>query len=134
MGTERRRRALALVAALALLWSAGPARAAEDMSSEGGMGALAAISTLLYAPAKLVYATCGLIFGGAAWGLSGGDSSVLSAVVTPAVRGDYVVTPGILRGERGLEFFGRDPSYREADADAEPESGQAQAKIYAEEY
>ena len=130
MRTERRRRAFALVATLALLWGAGPARAAEDMTSEGGMGALAAISTLLYAPAKLVYATCGLIFGGAAWGLSGGDSSVLHAVVTPAVRGDYVVTPGILRGERALEFFGRDPNYREANQ----ESGQAQTKIYAEEY
>ena len=33
------------------------------------------------------------------------------AVITPAVRGDYVVTPAHLRGERELEFIGRDPDY-----------------------
>jgi len=27
------------------------------------------------------------------------------------VRGDYVVTPSHLRGERELEFLGRDPNY-----------------------
>ena len=37
---------------------------------------------------------------------------MLKAVVTPAVRGDYVVTPALLRGERPIEFFGKDPEYR----------------------
>jgi hypothetical protein len=37
----------------------------------------------------------------------------MPAVVTPAVRGDYVVTPQHIRGERNLEFFGRSPDYRE---------------------
>jgi hypothetical protein len=60
----------------------------------------------------------GLLFGGLAWGLSGGDADVLRAVVTPAVRGDYVVTPSLLRGDRPIEFFGKDPQYR----DAEPEA------------
>ncbi len=128
MGNSRSRRALALGASLALLGTAVPARASDDVASEGGMGALAALATLFYGPAKLVYATCGLVFGGAAWGLSGGDSSVLSAVVTPAVRGDYVITPAILRGERELTFFGRDPQYREA----EPE--RSDPTVYAEEY
>ena len=31
------------------------------------------------------------------------------AVMTPAVRGDYVVTPAHLRMEEPIEFFGRDP-------------------------
>jgi hypothetical protein len=128
MRKARSRRAVALVAALVLLGAAGPARAADDIASEGGMGALAALATLVYGPVKLVYATCGLAFGGAAWGLSGGDSAVLSAVVTPAIRGDYVVTPAILRGERGLAFFGRDPEYREAEPDL------AEPTIHAEEY
>ena len=61
---------------------------------------------------KMVYALCGLVFGGMAWGLSGGDSDVMLAVVTPSVRGDYVVTPSHLRMERRLEFFGSDPEYR----------------------
>jgi hypothetical protein len=46
-------------------------------------------------------------------------------VITPSVRGDYVITPAVLRGERPLEFFGKDPEYRsdavaEAPAEADP--------------
>jgi hypothetical protein len=62
---------------------------------------------------KVLYAGMGLLVGGFAWGLSGGDSNVLHAVITPAVRGDYVITPPLLRGERPIEFFGRDPEYRD---------------------
>jgi hypothetical protein len=94
-----------------------PTAARADMGNglpnEGGIGAVAALSTLLYGPVKLTYAALGLIIGGSAWGLSGGDQSVLEAVVTPAVRGDYVVTPEHIRMERGLEFYGRDPQQRE---------------------
>ena len=57
--------------------------------------------------------TLGLLVGGAAWGLSGGDAEVLDSVITAAVRGDYVVTPEHIRMERGLEFYGRAPQYRE---------------------
>ena len=86
---------------------------------------VSALATLLYGPVKVIYAASGLIFGGLAWGLSGGDGDVLRAVMTPAVRGDYVITPSILRGERPLEFFGRSPEYRgdapsEAPAEADP--------------
>lgn len=103
---------LALTGLLAATITAGPA-AADEMTNEAGMGALAGLSTLVYAPVKLVYATCGLVFGGIAWGLSGGDSDVMMAVVTPAVRGDYVITPAQLRMEQPIEFFGRDPAYRD---------------------
>ncbi len=89
------------------------ARAQESSAaSEAGFGALAALSSLVYGPLKVVYATGGLIFGGFAWALSGGDRDVMNAVFTPAVRGDYVVTPAHLRGEKPLEFFGRDPAHR----------------------
>lgn len=88
------------------------ARADDSMESEAGLGAASALLTLLYGPVKVIYAFSGLLFGGLAWGLSGGDSDVLTAVVTPSVRGDYVITPALLRGERPLEFFGKDPEYR----------------------
>ena len=105
-----------LLSALILAMAAAPTAAWADMGSdlpnEGGIGAVAALSTLLYGPVKLTYATLGLFIGGAAWGLSGGDQQVLEAVVTPALRGDYVVTPEHIRMERGLEFYGRDPQYR----------------------
>ena len=106
-----RRALLACVVVLALAPQA--ARAADDsIESEAGLGALSAVCTLFYGPVKVVYALSGLIFGGLAWGLSGGDADVLRAVVTPAIRGDYVVTPSLLRGERPIEFFGKDPEYR----------------------
>ena len=106
-------RAGLLACALAIAIAPGAAYAEEPgLTNEAGVGALAALSTLIYGPVKIVYATMGLLFGGVAWGLSGGDSAVMSAVVTPAVRGDYVVTPRVIRMEDSLEFFGRDPQYR----------------------
>ena len=118
--SHRARRALlACVVMIALAPQA--ARAGESVQSEAGLGAAAALITLVYGPVKVVYALSGLVFGGMAWGLSGGDSDVLRAVITPSVRGDYVITPALLRGERPLEFFGKDPEYRsEAPAEAEP--------------
>src|SRR5262245_51796802 len=107
----------ALLSALILALAAAPTAAWADMGSdvpnEGGIGAVAALSTLIYGPVKLTYATLGLLVGGAAWGLSGGDQQVLESVVSLALRGDYVVTPQHIRMERSLEFYGRDSQYRE---------------------
>ena len=126
-----------LTGVLALGFTASPALAEEDqLASEAGMGALSAVSTLIYAPVKLLYAGCGLVFGGIAWGLSGGDSDVMMAVVTPAVRGDYVITPAHLRMEQKVEFFGQDPAYREAQhpqVAAEPNAS-SPAAIQSEDY
>ena len=108
-------RAAWIACLFAIVVAVAPAQSrAVGITSEGGWGVLSAVSTIIYGPAKVCYAVIGLVFGGFAWGLSGGDSEVASAVVTPAVRGDYVVTPSHLRMERGLEFFGRDPAYRHA--------------------
>ena len=107
-----RLRALALVLLIAVAFAPGVSRAGNDTASEAGLGVGSALCSLVYGPVKLVYATLGLLFGGLAWGLSGGDQDVLDAVITPAVRGDYVVTPSHLRGDRSLEFFGRRSGYR----------------------
>jgi hypothetical protein len=122
----KRLKAAWLAGVLAVAIAPGAALADTGMSAEGGMGALSAISSLVYGPVKLVYALSGLIFGGIAWGLSGGDSEVMHAVVTPSVRGDYVVTPSHLRMERRLEFFGSDPAYR-------PQTAMVQDEVVIEE-
>jgi hypothetical protein len=104
----------ALLAALGFVLvvsSPGLARAQESTAENAGLGAASALSTLIYGPVKCVYALGGLIVGGLAWPLSGGDSDVMWKIMTPAVRGDYVVTPAHLTGERPLEFLGRDPAY-----------------------
>ena len=83
---------------------------ATSAGSEAGWGAGSAILSLLYAPTKVVYAIGGTVIGGFAWLFSAGDSDVARAVINPAVRRDYVVTPGHLRGEKPLEFIGREPA------------------------
>lgn len=108
----RRLQGVGLVCVLVLALQAPPARAAEGAASEAGIGVGAAVCSLFYGPAKIVYAVLGLVFGGTAWALSGGNQVVMDSVIRPAIRGDYVVTPAHLRGERELEFFGRDPAYR----------------------
>ena len=86
----------------------GPARAQEESTgAAAGWGALSALTSLVYSPVKVVYAVGGLVVGGFAWLFSAGDNDVVKTVTTPAVRGDYVVIPGHLTGERKLEFIGR---------------------------
>ncbi len=94
--------------------TASPAYAAsKELAQEGGTGAMAALATLIYGPVKIVYATGGLVFGGLAYGFSGGNTDVLNAVLTPTVRGDYVITPSALQGDDELHFLGQDPRYRD---------------------
>ena len=107
----RRLRAALLASLLVCAMGAPPARAST--ASEAGWHIGSALSTAVYAPLKLFYAAAGLVFGGIGWGISGGDPGVMDAVVTPAVRGDYLVTPAHLRGERRLEFVGTAPPHGE---------------------
>ncbi len=81
---------------------------AAEVSRESGLGAAAAISSLIYGPVKLVWATGGLIVGSLAWVFTAGDTEVASTVYTRSLRGDYVITPAILLGDEPLEFIGRD--------------------------
>jgi hypothetical protein len=109
---SRRVRVALLSVLLGIALQASPAWA-ESQAAEAGIGTAAALTSLVYGPVKVTYATLGLVIGGFAWGLSGGDSDVMNAILTPAVRGDYVVTPEMLRGRDAVEFFGRDPAYRQ---------------------
>ena len=45
---------------------------ASETGREGGLGAAAALSSLIYAPVKLVYAVGGLVVGGVAWAFTAG--------------------------------------------------------------
>jgi len=104
-----------MLVALTIAFQGSPAFAGNDTAREAGIGVASAFSSLLYGPVKVVYATLGVVLGGLAWGLSGGDSDVKNGVIMPAVRGDYVITPSILKGEERLEFVGRRPGYSRSD-------------------
>ena len=105
-------RVTAMLGVLVLVLQASPVRA-ESTGANAGLGSAAVISSLVYGPVKMVYSLLGAVIGGFAWGLSGGDTEVLTAVISPAVRGDYVITPSHLRGEEPVEFIGRRETYRE---------------------
>ena len=104
MRNSKRLRNTLLVGLLGCATAAHAQPASADSELKWGLGS--AVSSLLYAPAKALYASAGVLFGGIAWGLSGGDREVADAVMNPAVRGDYVVTPAHLRGDRKLAFIG----------------------------
>lgn len=101
---------LAGVLAVTLLGAPSVGFAGEKaavVSRESGIGAAAALSSLIYGPIKLVYATGGLIVGSLSWLFTAGDNEVAEKVFTRSLRGTYVITPGILLGEEPLEFIGR---------------------------
>ena len=77
----------------------------KDPSPFSGVGAM--LCTLVYSPAKITYAATGVVVGGLAWLWSFGSPRVTHPVFTAALRGDYVVVPEHLSGERKLEFIGR---------------------------
>ena len=111
MNIRKQLPAALLCLALVMAINPGMASADESIGTSAGVGFASALSSLVYGPTKVVYAILGGVFGGFAWALSGGNNDVASAVLTPAVRGDYVVTPANIRGEEPLEFFGREPAY-----------------------
>ena len=96
-----------LVIALATAPTAAFADDAAETGRESGLGAAAALSTLVYGPVKLLYATGGLIVGSFAWAFTAGDTQVAEKVFTRSLRGTYVITPDHLTGEQPLLFIGR---------------------------
>jgi hypothetical protein len=95
-----------VIATLASVLVAAPARAAEDYVADWGIGTAAVFVNLLYMPAKFVYAGLGGITGGFAYLLTGLNYEVADRVWAPSLGGNYVVTPAHLRNEETLYFSG----------------------------
>ena len=121
------RRSCAVVCAIAIVSVPAAAMADEDveMAKDAGMGLGSAIASLVYAPAKSLYALGGVVVGGLAFAFSGGDADVARIVLEPSVLGDYVITTDHLTGDRAIQFFGQrddysndsQDRYRETDTD-----------------
>lgn len=82
----------------------------KETAEQGGMGAAAGLTSVVYAPVKVVYAAGGSLVAGLAYVFSGGDKAVAKPIFDASVRGDYVVTPEHMTGKRELEFVGRSPA------------------------
>ena len=142
-------RALAACALALALWMPPVADAHVPGTSyttpghELALATAASLSSLVYFPAKMAMAAVGMLGGGLAGVLTGGDTRAAYAVWVPLVGGDYLVRPAHVDGVQPLEVFGThyddEPSpYREdgsmiydalynpgpvPDTDTEPEPG-----------
>jgi hypothetical protein len=106
-----RRRALAIVTAMALLIAFGGNTAmAADESGQGasgaGLQAASWLATVPYGAAKVVYAVSGGLIGSLAWVMTGGNTDVAKAIWNPSMTGHYIVQPQNLTGDRALHFVG----------------------------
>lgn len=88
----------------------GVGLAAEDElstpSNEAALGIGSALLTVVYFPAKLVYAALGGIVGSFTYALTGGDLETAKEVWEPSFYGTYVITPDHLKGNEPVRFFG----------------------------
>lgn len=78
----------------------------ETTESQGGMGIASVLASIPYGVAKVCYALLGGIVGGFTWVLSGLDDKPAKKVWDASIRGDYVITPDHLRGEKPIRFVG----------------------------
>lgn len=75
-------------------------------ASSAGMGAAAAVSTILYFPLKAAFAIGGGIVGGLAYLFSGGNEQSAKSIWTTSLLGDYYISPDHLEGNRPIRFLG----------------------------
>ena len=95
-----------------------PAAHADDASDESGgtelivsdtgMEAASALATMVYFPAKAVFALGGGIVGGLTYAFTGGDEEATNKIWRASMEGDYMVEPENLTGEVPINFIGQD--------------------------
>ena len=85
--------------------------AESSVFTEGGMGIASVACTFVWGSAKSLFAVGGGATAGLAYLFTGFNSRAARPILQAALRGDYVVTPEHLRGEKALTFIGRDPQY-----------------------
>jgi len=76
--------------------------------SDTGMEAASALATMVYFPAKAIFALGGGIIGGLTYALTGGDEEATSKIWRISMEGDYMVEPENLTGEVPINFIGQD--------------------------
>jgi hypothetical protein len=88
-------------------WSQSPATDTQQGTANGaGMGAAAAVSTILYFPFKAAFAIGGGLVGGLAYLFSGFSEPTAKNIWIPSMLGDYSITPEHLSGDRPIRFLG----------------------------
>ncbi len=83
-----------------------PPPASEEATTDAGMEAAAALSTIVYFPVKLAFALGGGIVGGLTYAFTGGDEEAANRVWRASMEGTYNITPENLTGEKPVHFVG----------------------------
>ena len=107
--TTRRLAALTLASWLGMAPLAGahvPGTTYTTPGHEAALAVGAALTSLVYFPAKVGMAAIGLVGGGLAGVLSGGDTRAAYAIWVPLAGGDYLVRPSHMDGVRPFAVFG----------------------------
>lgn len=81
----------------------------SDPSNEAMLGFGSGLLTLVYLPAKTVYAVLGSVVSGMTYAVTGGDWETAKSVFEPSVYGTYVITPDHLKGNEPVRFYGSSP-------------------------
>ncbi|MDQ6733869.1 MAG: hypothetical protein M3Z35_07090 [Nitrospirota bacterium] len=112
---QQRLVAVLTMALLAVPISAGwaqdnsqPDKIRSAAPTQFGIGAASVLLSIPYGAAKVTYATLGGIIGGFAYLFSAGDKEAAQAVWTPSLQGTYVLTPDHLKGDKPIQFIGKD--------------------------
>lgn len=84
------------------------ARIESQRSNSPGAGSYTAalLSSLVYTPAKVVFAGTGATAAGLAYLITLGSKDVSGPMFDAAVNGDYVVTPSMIEDRRSPDFIG----------------------------
>jgi hypothetical protein len=118
---------LTLAAALA---AAPMAQAASSPGLEVGNAITASFANLAYTPAKVVVATVGLIGGGIAGFLAGGDTRTAYSIWVPTAGGSYFLRPSHLDGSEEFHFWGQDYSDEPSTASTENDGSYMYDALY----
>ena len=111
-------------------WSQSSSSDQQQGTATGaGMGALSAVSTILYFPFKGAFALGGGIVGGLAYLFSGMSEQAAKNIWIPSMYGTYVITPEHLNGERPVRFFGVATETERAVADTAPMENLSQEPV-----
>ena len=100
--------ALCFITTVPSAWSQenAAARTEGGDASSAGMGAAAAVATILYFPFKAAFAIGGGIVGGLAYAFSGGNEQAAKSIWDTSLRGTYYISPDHLQGNRPIRFLG----------------------------
>lgn len=88
------------------------AKASETENYGPGTYAGTVLSNVLYFPAKALFAGLGAVTSGGAYLVTLGDRETTSDIWNASVRGDYLVTPSMIEGNRPIHFVGPSSEYR----------------------